>query len=287
MLTDLTVKDFLNKVAGSDPVPGGGSIAALNGALASALAAMVANLTIGKKKYAEVQEDMQAIAQEAERLMGDFTADIDRDSDAYDRVFACFKMPKETDEEKAARSAAIQEATKYAAQVPLEVARRACALMPRVAEVALKGNQNAVTDACVAMMSARNAVLAAVLNVRINLSSLKDAELVTRLQAEADGLAGDVRPGGEEPIRDACRPGRAAGNVRLRKGGPPLAGHVGAHRRTDGRAAGDLFPDWRRLPGDAGGVGGNPHLRGGGEHRVHGGEYLSGGGVGQPVFAGG
>lgn len=188
MLTDLTVKDFLNKVAGSDPVPGGGSIAALNGALASALAAMVANLTIGKKKYAEVQEDMQAIAQEAERLMGDFTADIDRDSDAYDRVFACFKMPKETDEEKAARSAAIQEATKYAAQVPLEVARRACALMPLIAEVALKGNQNAVTDACVAMMSARNAVLAAVLNVRINLSSLKDTELVTRLQAEADGL---------------------------------------------------------------------------------------------------
>ncbi len=188
MLTDLTVKDFLNKVAGSDPVPGGGSIAALNGALASALAAMVANLTIGKKKYTEVQEDMQVIAQEAERLMGDFTADIDRDSDAYDRVFACFKMPKETDEEKAARSAAIQEATKYAAQVPREVARRACARMPLIAEVALKGNQNAVTDACVAMMSARNAVLAAVLNVRINLSSLKDAELVTRLQAEADGL---------------------------------------------------------------------------------------------------
>ena len=116
MLTDLTVKDFLNKVAGSDPVPGGGSIAALNGALASALAAMVANLTIGKKKYAEVQEDMQAIAQEAERLMGDFTADI--------------------------------------------------------------------ADACVAMMSARNAVLAAVLNVRINLSSLKDAELAAHVRPQ-------------------------------------------------------------------------------------------------------
>ena len=188
MLTELTVKDFLNKVAGSDPVPGGGSIAALNGALASALAAMVANLTIGKKKYAEVQEDMLAIAQEAEGLMSAFTTDIDRDSDAYDRVFACFKMPKDTDEEKAARSAAIQEATKYAAQVPLEVARRACALMPRIAEVARRGNQNAVTDACVAMMSARNAVLAAVLNVRINLSSLKDQALVARLQAEADEL---------------------------------------------------------------------------------------------------
>lgn len=188
MLTELTVKDFLNKVAGSDPVPGGGSIAALNGALASALAAMVANLTIGKKKYAEVQEDMLAIAQEAEGLMSAFTTDIDRDSDAYDRVFACFKMPKDTDEEKAARSAAIQEATKYAAQVPLEVARRACALMPRIAEVARRGNQNAVTDACVAMLSARNAVLAALLNVRINLSSLKDQALVARLQAEADEL---------------------------------------------------------------------------------------------------
>ena len=188
MLTDLTVKDFLNKVAGSDPVPGGGSIAALNGALAASLAAMVANLTLGKKKYEEVQSFMQAIADEAVRLKDEFVADVDRDSEAYDRVFACFKMPKDTDEQKAARSAAIQEATKHAAWVPLEVARRACALMPRIAEVALKGNQNAVTDACVAMMSARNAVLAALLNVRINLASLKDQALVEQLQAEADAL---------------------------------------------------------------------------------------------------
>ena len=158
MLTDLTVKEFLNKVAGSDPVPGGGSIAALNGAVASALAAMVANLTIGKKKYEEVQNDMQAIAPKAEGEKDIFTTDIDRDSEAYDRVFSCFKMPKDTDEQKAARSAAIQEATKYAAQVPMEVARRAYALMPLIAEVALKGNQNAVTDACVAMMSARRRI---------------------------------------------------------------------------------------------------------------------------------
>ena len=149
---------------------------------------MVANLTIGKKKYAEVQDLMQAVSQEAESLMADFLADVDRDSEAYDRVFACFKMPKETDEEKAARSAAIQEATKHAAEVPLEVARRAYGLMPRIAEVARRGNLNAVTDACVAMLSARNAVLAALLNVRINLSSLKDQELVARLQAEADEL---------------------------------------------------------------------------------------------------
>lgn len=188
MLTELTVKDFLNKVAGSDPVPGGGSIAALNGAIASALAAMVANLTIGKKNYADSEELMKQIAERAAGLKEEFVADVDRDSEAYDRVFACFKMPKATDEEKAARSAAIQEATKFAAQVPMEVARRAYGLMDTIAQVARKGNQNAVTDACVAMMAARSAVLAALMNVRINLGSLKDKEFALAMQAEADGL---------------------------------------------------------------------------------------------------
>lgn len=188
MLTELTVKDFLNKVAGSDPVPGGGSIAALNGAIAAALAAMVANLTIGKKNYADCEELMKQIAERAAGLKEEFVADVDRDSEAYDRVFACFKMPKATDEEKAARSAAIQEATKFAAQVPMEVARRAYGLMDTIAQVARKGNQNAVTDACVAMMAARSAVLAALMNVRINLGSLKDKEFVLAMQAEADRL---------------------------------------------------------------------------------------------------
>lgn len=187
-MTELTVKDFLNKVAGSDPVPGGGSIAALNGAIASALAAMVANLTIGKKNYADCEELMKQIAERAAGLKEEFVADVDRDSEAYDRVFACFKMPKATDEEKAARSAAIQEATKFAAQVPMEVARRAYGLMDTIAQVARKGNQNAVTDACVAMMAARSAVLAALMNVRINLGSLKDKEFALAMQAEADGL---------------------------------------------------------------------------------------------------
>lgn len=188
MLTELTVKDFLNKVAGSDPVPGGGSIAALNGAIAAALAAMVANLTIGKKNYADCEELMKQIAERAAGLKEEFVADVDRDSEAYDRVFACFKMPKATDEEKAARSAAIQEATKFAAQVPMEVARRAYGLMDTIAQVARKGNQNAVTDACVAMMAARSAVLAALMNVRINLGSLKDKEFALAMQVEADGL---------------------------------------------------------------------------------------------------
>ena len=189
MLVDLTVKEFLNKVAGSDPVPGGGSIAALNGAVASALAAMVANLTIGKKNYEEHEELMNHIASLALREKDVFIADIDRDSEAYDAVFACFKnclrLPMK---KKAARSAAIQEATKYAALVPMQVARNAYELMSVIADVARLGNRNAVTDACVAMMSARTAVLGALLNVRINLGSIKDKTFADELQREADVL---------------------------------------------------------------------------------------------------
>lgn len=188
MLVDLTVKEFLNKVAGSDPVPGGGSVAALNGAIASALTAMVANLTLGKKDYELHEELMRHISEVALQQKEWFVLDVDRDSEAYNDVFACFKMPKATEEEKAVRSAAIQEATKHAALVPMQVARNAYKLMTIIMDVARLGNRNAVTDACVAMMSARAAVLGALLNVRINLGSLKDKEFVAQLQQEADEL---------------------------------------------------------------------------------------------------
>ncbi|RGM49745.1 MULTISPECIES: cyclodeaminase/cyclohydrolase family protein [Bacteroides] len=188
MLVDLTVKDFLDKVAGSDPVPGGGSVAALNGAIASALAAMVASLTIGKKGYETHEELMRHIFDIAVQSKNVFVEDIDRDSEAYDSVFACFKMPKASDEEKAARSIAIQEATKFAALIPMQVARNAYELMNIIMDVARLGNRNAVTDACVAMMAARSAVLGALMNVRINLASLKDKEFVSKLQNEADAL---------------------------------------------------------------------------------------------------
>ena len=188
MLVDLKETDFLNKVAGSDPVPGGGSVAALNGAIASALTAMVAGLTIGKKGYEDTAEIMKHIQTLALTQKTGFVADIDRDSEAYNKVFDCFKLPKNTDEEKNIRSAAIQEATKFAALVPMQVARNAYELMGIIADVAKLGNRNAVTDACVAMMSARSAVLGALMNVRINLGSLKDRTFVEQLQSEADEL---------------------------------------------------------------------------------------------------
>ena len=187
-LQDLTVKEFIDKVTGNDPVPGGGSVSALNGSLAASLAAMVANLTVGRKKYAEVNDEMEELSARLTGLSAQLLNDVDRDAEAYDRVFAAFKLPKETDEEKAVRTEAIQRETKYAAQVPMEVARTAHAMLPLIDTVARKGNSNAVTDACVAMMCARTAVLGALLNVRINLTSITDEAFVKEMSAEAERL---------------------------------------------------------------------------------------------------
>ena len=191
-LTDLTVKGLLDVTAGKDPVPGGGSISALCGSIAAALTEMVAGLTIGKKKYAEVEEQMKQLAERVQQIRQQLILDVDRDSEAYNVVFAAFQMPKETDEQKAARSAQIQEATKIAANVPMEVARRVYSLLSDIEEVVSNGNQNAVTDGCVAMMSARNAIIGALFNVRINLTSIKDEQFVADMTAEADRLEREV-----------------------------------------------------------------------------------------------
>ena len=191
-LTDLTVKGLLDVTAGKDPVPGGGSISALSGSIAAALTEMVAGLTIGKKKYAEVEEQMKQLVERVHEIRQQLILDVDRDSEAYNVVFAAFQMPKETDEQKAARSAQIQEATKIAANVPMEVARRVYSLLSDIEEVVSNGNQNAVTDGCVAMMSARNAIIGALFNVRINLTSIKDEQFVADMTAEADRLEREV-----------------------------------------------------------------------------------------------
>ena len=188
MLTELTIKDFISKVISNDPVPGGGSVSALNGALAAALSAMVANLTVGRKKYVEVNDLMQELSARFEKLSQKLIEDVDRDSDAYNRVFAAFKLPKETDEEKQVRNEAIQRETKYAAQVPMEVARAVYEVLPQIDAIAQKGNSNAVTDACVSMMCARTAILGALLNVRINLTSIKDEAFVNSMREEADTI---------------------------------------------------------------------------------------------------
>ncbi len=192
MLKDHTLVQFSDVTAGSDPVPGGGSVSALAGAISASLAKMVANLTIGRKKYAEVEGEMMEVAAKAEEIRQHLLLAIDRDSDAYNLVSEAFKMPKETDEEKAIRSEKIQEATKVAALVPMEVAKTTYELIPLIEAVVMKGNQNAITDGCIAMMNCRLGVLGALLNVRINLGGLKDEAFVKELAADCERLERDI-----------------------------------------------------------------------------------------------
>ena len=153
---------------------------------------MVANLTIGKKKYADVEGQMKTIATEAALIRERLIRDIDRDSEAYDRVFAAFKLPKETEEQIVERAQAIEDATKEAAIVPMQVAEEIASVMETVIYVAHKGNRNAVTDACVAMMTARTCVLGALLNVRINLASIKDEAFVKQMKVKDDHLESEA-----------------------------------------------------------------------------------------------
>lgn len=188
MLIDLSVKDFITTTASGDPVPGGGSISALNGALAAALGAMVSRLTIGRKKFADREEDMKMLLAEIETVENTLTLAIDRDSEAYATVMAAFKLPKDTDEEKRIRREEIQAATRGAAEVPMQVARMTASLLPKLEAVANMGNPNAVTDAAVATMCARTAIFGALLNVEINLSSLADVDYVAAMRLEAASL---------------------------------------------------------------------------------------------------
>ncbi len=191
-LQNLTLKQFLEKTANNEPVPGGGSISALHGAVAAALTEMLANITIGKKNYSAVEETMKLNATKASALRTEFLTDIDRDAEAYNLVFEAFRLPKDTDEQKVLRSEKIQEATKVAALVPMEVAERAFELLDLISETTRKGNKNAITDGCVAMMTCRTAVLGALLNVRINLASIKDERFVKELSEKCNRIENET-----------------------------------------------------------------------------------------------
>jgi len=186
LLGEMKFNNFTKKIASNSPVPGGGSVAAMGAAVAAALTEMVANLTIGKKKYVLEQEEMEKIAGLAEKYREKFSRDMDRDAEAFDSVMEAYKIPKDTEEEK--RSNAIQSAAKKAAEVPLEVARDAFELMKWIEIVVEKGNSNAVTDGAVAAMMARTAVLSALYNVKINLCSITDQSFLRKTESEVKQL---------------------------------------------------------------------------------------------------
>ena len=192
MLADHKITEYLEKAAAGNAVPGGGSVAALNAALAASLTEMVANLTVGKKGYEEVETEMKALAGRAAQLRNKLTAAIDQDADAYTEVMAAYRLAKTTDEEKAIRQQKIQDAIKQAALIPLEVARKASAVLDLAGRAIRKGNKNAASDGAVAAMNARTAALAALYNVRINLSSIEDQRFVEKLAQEGKDLQNQI-----------------------------------------------------------------------------------------------
>ncbi|MFR4818681.1 MAG: cyclodeaminase/cyclohydrolase family protein [Blautia stercoris] len=187
-MKNMTVQEFAMQTASNEPVPGGGSISALAGSLAAALTEMVAGLTIGKKKYAEVEEEMKAAIEPMHEICEHLLDDIKRDSESFDLYMQALTLPKETEEEKAARQEAMQNGLKAAVAVPLSVAKRAYEIMPYAEVMVTKGNKTAVTDALVATMMARTAVLGALFNVKINLESIKDEAFVAETTKEVEVL---------------------------------------------------------------------------------------------------
>ncbi len=197
-LASMKIKGFLSELASKSPAPGGGSVAALAGSLGAALSSMVCNLTIGKEKYADVENDIKKALKNSEKLRRKLEGLIDEDTNAFNDVIKAFKMPKETDEDKKKRSEAIQKGYKKAAKVPLETARTCANILDVAKVVAEKGNVNSITDAAVSSLMAKAGVISGILNVKINLGSIKDEAFVKKLSTELDTLEKDTDKKTEE-----------------------------------------------------------------------------------------
>lgn len=188
MITDQTIERFLDELASAAPTPGGGSAAAITGAMGAALVSMVCNLTIGKKGYEAVDADMRTLLDQSESLRARLTGMVADDVAAFDALMASYKLPKTTDDEKAARSAAIQAGLRQATEAPLACAR-ACAEVIRLADRAAEGgNVNVISDAGVGVLAGWAALRSAALNVHINAPQIKDRSFADKALTELEAL---------------------------------------------------------------------------------------------------
>lgn len=184
ILVKQNIKLFLDELASSSPAPGGGSVAALSGALGAALSSMVCNLTKGKQGYETVQNELKKISEKSEKLRNELTTLIDKDTEAFDEVMKTLNMPKETEDQKNHRRLAMQTAFKHATEVPLETARKCMQILDISQIVAEKGNKNSISDAAVSSIMAQAGLQAAIWNVRINLASITDIQYVHKISTE-------------------------------------------------------------------------------------------------------
>ena len=197
MFIDKSLKQYALDTKSSDPTPGGGSVSAYVGTLSSALTSMVGGLTFFKKNYSELPEDvrskMESNAKELEGLFEELANDVDKDTNAFDKVMEAFKMPKETDEEKKARSQAIQEGYKIALEVPLKCAEKCHRILELQDVFAEYGNVNAITDIGVGVLLAYSGLEGALLNFTINLGSIKDEEYQKNISEKVSSLLSSAK----------------------------------------------------------------------------------------------
>jgi len=187
-LTDKSTKAFLDELSSSVPAPGGGSVAALSGALGAALISMVSNLTIGKKKYTDVQEEIIELLRKSERLRKELVDLLEADVKVYTELSQAMKMPRDTDEQKTARAKVMEKALKSATDVPMRVAEACVLVMDLCRPAAEKGNVNAVSDVGVSVLMAEAGLRSAALNILINLGWINDEAFVSESRTKLEAL---------------------------------------------------------------------------------------------------
>ncbi len=185
-LVGMTCTAFADELSTDSPAPGGGSVASLCGSLSASLSAMVAVLTRGKKGYEDAQDDLAQIADRGQQLKDEFLLDVDRDTDAFNALMDAMRLPKKTDDEQAARNDAIRAATEEATRIPLGVLKRSLPALELAEVVANKGNQNSLSDAGVAALTARTCAEGAYYNVLINLQDLEASEFTQQTREDAN-----------------------------------------------------------------------------------------------------
>jgi glutamate formiminotransferase/formiminotetrahydrofolate cyclodeaminase len=201
MITTTPLNQFLDELASRSPAPGGGSVAALSGALGAALTTMVCHLTIGKKKYADVQREMESVLKRSEELRASFSKLVEKDVEAFNSVMNAFSLPRETEEQMRVRTGAVEEATKKATLVPLKVMELCMEALPLTKAIAEKGNRNSISDAGVSALMLGAACEGAALNVRINLGTLQDKPFVKETRAKMKKVLDEVESLTKEVLR--------------------------------------------------------------------------------------
>jgi formiminotetrahydrofolate cyclodeaminase len=188
-----SLQNYLDDVASDSPTPGGGNVAAFSGALACSLGIMVCNLSIGKKKYLDVEEELKDIKFQLENFKTKFLQLAEEDNEAFNKVMAAFKLPKETDEQKVMRDEKIEEATIGASIIPGDVVKVCKNVMPSIQIIVQKGNQNSLSDAGVAVTLLKSAAQGALMNVVINCNSLKNQTIADEMLKKTELIFNDIR----------------------------------------------------------------------------------------------